>query len=336
MFDIYDDQGKLLKDHFPNANELPDFVRQGLRQFKFGEKLASVEFALSVPTGGGMKNIYPIANDALTAVSCFYFEHTHQGLPANLQKAAAIKLSEACERFGVQTTEKVAELSTDYQVPAASATPALKKPFQEQGVEGSSLFPLSTPEQVKVASDLFDRVVQKLHPEERRQFSQNLIRKTAELNLPAPRQAFRWGGNNLSKLAAIDALEKRAQFMTEDQLRLLRKASDTIINMHPDKVAELLYSLDEELGLESMWGKNVPDPRAIYEQLDTPGTVKVAGLEMPTELWHDACDKGLLDVFEDGVKQSLREHPDLIDRYGDGPVKAHILGTLESMGYLAQ
>jgi hypothetical protein len=243
-------------------------------------------------------------------------------------------LLEACSQFEVEPTEKIAELASEYQEQKVAAIP-LQKPFQSQGIAGSSLFPLGTPEQVKTASIVYDKILNKLHPDQRREFSQNLMQKAAEFGVELPPHVERWGGDRLSVLAVQEALEKRASYMSEDQLMLLRKSADRISELHPDKVAELLEDMDTDLGIDTLWGREIPDPRAIYESTKVASMVKVAeGAEIPREWWDQACEQGVLGALDPSLQGALKRNPELLNQYEGHPVHEHILGGLESMGMI--
>ena len=337
MYDIYDDNGALLRKFYPNQEELPDFIKEsGLPNPKDFQKWGSEAFAVQVPLRDGVRDAYPIMNDAAAAISAFYFDHTHQNLPPELRKVAAENILRACNDFGVELDPdfEVVQAGSDYQAKDASATP-LKKPFQSQGLEGTPWFPLELPEQVKLAAELFPVIIKKLAPGERVQFSQNLLTKCAENGVPTPAMIGFWAGTELSSAAAMEALEKRAQFMNEDQLQLLHRVAGQISVMAPEKVASILESLDSELGLESLYDSVLPDPQAIRQipQAPTP-MAKFANIELPMDQWSQACDAGLLDVFEPALQNELKQNPQTLDHYAGTPVMHHVVGGLEDLGLI--
>lgn len=331
MFDIYDDAGALLKRLYPDVSQLPKFVLMGQpRQFDL-PKYASDDFAVAVPLHDGIKYAYPLMTPGATAVSCLYFEHTHQNLPADLRKEAATRLLEACDHHSLEVTEKVAELATEYQ--EEEKTASFKTRFPDQGIEGTPWFPLSTAEQVKLATDLYPQIIRKLAPSERREFTLNLQKQASAHGLGMPDTAAQWGGNVLAKGLVLDGVEKRASMMNPQQAELLRGAIDQILVMSPEKVASVFEQLDQELGFDVLWDTKLRDPQAIHGFSEPEvELVKFAEFEMSREHWDAACDAGLLDVFEDDTKRALRQHPEVLDEYTGTPVLQHILDGLESLG----
>lgn len=337
MFDIYDDRGALLKQCYPRTGDLPDWVAAGLRGVGFSDrgKLAANDFAVTIPLQNGVRHAYPVCNDAFTAVSCLYFDHTHASLPADLQKVAATNLLRACEDFGIEPTETLTKLASGYQEDRVPTTGA-RSPFRDQGISGSQMFPISTPEQVKLAADLFDQIIAKLPPDGRREFSQNLMQKAAEFRIDLPVSVQRWGGSRMSGAAVLDAIEKRAYLMSENQRELLRRATAKILEMDSEKVAELLESIDTDLGIETLWGTQIPDPRAIYTEPRVENTVKIAGIDLPREYWDDAVSKGILSNLDAGLQSAIARNPGLLADHDGHPVQEHILDGLESLGLIVR
>lgn len=337
MLDIYDDKGALLRKYYPSKEDLPDwFVKSGIPAYDM-QKFASSDFAVTVPLRDGIKYAFPIMNDAATACSVLYFDHTHKNLPESLQKKAAAALLEACDRFNIEATETITKLATDYQEKTHNAN-LTKKPFLSQGIAGSQMFPLSTPEQVKIACDVFPQIMLKLSPDERREFALNLQEKIAEFGVELTEEQYvlinRWGGDRLSKSAAWLAIEKRAELMSESQRQLLYKAANNILDMDPDSVSKFLTKLDSELGLEFLYDRKIPDPQSIHEK--SPEKVAMAkiaeGVEIPMEWWKSAVDQGALDAFSPPLREILKSKPDMLLNYQDTPVYEYVIDRLVDLG----
>lgn len=339
VLDMYDDRGAFLLENFPRRGDLPDWVLNGLQgaDFSDSQKLAADDFALQLPLKGGMRSAFPIYNDAVTAISCLYFDEYHENLPPAYQKQAAAALMGACDRFDVEAPEKVAELSKEYQVAEKSASQPKnasvsgKNGNSKTASMGSLLEAMDNPAFLKKASDNYGMVMRKFAPDARREFSQQFIVKCAEHKVAVPQEAYLWGGENLSRAGIMLALEKRAAFLDEGQLSLLRSAADKIYEMHPDKVAELLTTMDTELGLDALWDTKIPDPMSIFERSKVAEVmVKVAGLELPQGVWDSAVEAGVLDAFDPRLKAQLSRNPELLN--SSPALEDHVRSGLESLG----
>ena len=105
--------------------------------------------------------------------------------------------------------------------------------------------------------------------------------------------------------------------------------------MSGEKIAEFFGELDESLGLDALYDRGIPDPQAIHDKVaEVQSMVKIAEYDIPTDVWNAACDGGLLDVFDENVRHSLRQSPEVLAKYSGTPIEEHILSGLEGFGVI--
>jgi len=109
VLDWYDDKGDMLKEKFPNIDDLPPIIKQANIRPK--EKLANEEFALVAIDGGQVLRKYACHDPGTTAMSVIYFMDNHDKLPAEAQKIAAANLVDACLSYRITPPIKLVKMS---------------------------------------------------------------------------------------------------------------------------------------------------------------------------------------------------------------------------------
>lgn len=113
VLDFYDDpQGRVLKETFPNASGLPDAVKEAhfLSEAE-RDVLRDEAYALVLVNEGKVLRKFACVDAGNTALSALYFMKTHESLPPEAVKVAAVNLADACEEFdlpGADTLMKIA------------------------------------------------------------------------------------------------------------------------------------------------------------------------------------------------------------------------------------
>lgn len=192
-----------------------------------------------------------------------------------------------------------------------------------------TIFPLNTRDQVEKCASNFHTVVQKIPVLERRGFAQELLDKTAEFDVPAPADIQRYAGTSVSELLVREALDKRAGFLTEDQLNSLYANYGKIASLPVEEAVEFLVRLDESLGIDCLEGRRITDPAAIFTTPQKVATVKIADMELPAAHWESFCSSGALDILPDDLQSAVAADPSLLETYIDHPVMNHIAQALQ-------
>jgi hypothetical protein len=92
--DYFDDKGALIKEKFPQVDQLPDVIKTA--NVKPQEQLPDEAFALVALDGGHVLRKFACVDPGTTAMSVMYFMENCDKLPEGAVKTAARNLFEAC------------------------------------------------------------------------------------------------------------------------------------------------------------------------------------------------------------------------------------------------
>jgi len=334
LLDMYDDRGALLQQYFRRNEDYPEEVqRSGMPKTASLDDFGPEDYAVMVPMKDHIKPTFPIMDEGATMLSCLYFEHTHSNFPNDtLRKTAAVNLRKACDQFDLDPTPMVTKFAAEYQeTPRLSS---LRIPYPDQAIQGTSFFPVSTPEQIKTASSNFDKIMRKLDSFERREFALNLEKAAAEHELDMPENISNWTGNQVDLMGFMEAIEQRVARVPYEIGVVLRKTADEAANLPADEAANFLRTIDEEFGLEPLWDREIRDPESIRAFAPAaPAVVKIADMEIPRDQWETACrDFDILAPFEPSVQQELLKNPEVLEHYKDHPIAGYIVERLQELG----
>lgn len=119
VIDCYDDP------KFMSSHHVQGFVGRELLPAELLEKLADRDFAVKITDGNVTVRKFPIYNEFITKVSCAYAVDSWSLLPAEIQKVAAARLSQACRKYdlGIPDQISAAEKTAGYHVRIQHETP---------------------------------------------------------------------------------------------------------------------------------------------------------------------------------------------------------------------
>lgn len=95
------------------------------------DKLPDDCFAVKIASRVGYKRRFPVYNEAITKVSCLYFDNHYGELPPEIQAAAGYHLNKACDKYGIEKRAAVARHTTEVspvveRVTSRSSEPVIK------------------------------------------------------------------------------------------------------------------------------------------------------------------------------------------------------------------
>jgi len=283
ILDLYDDlSGKQLKDI---AQSAPSFVKQAqVAKRDEARALPSDAFALHALTKEGSRLLkFPMHTQADTWLSCAYFEKNAHKLPRQAARIAATHLKVACEKFTLEPNKAIADLASK-ESPRSNLyveeMDGLRKvasvnPIEDRTSEGAfalnGRYPLNHVGHVKRASAYFKEHFGTFSPSERREYSQNVLKKASDFGLDTSEEEF----SQLQKVAGVDYGDR-----LEGQINLRRKIVDGDIeatislekvanareSIDADKFVNLLSAWDLENGMDRTYGTSIIDPyQATFE-----------------------------------------------------------------------
>lgn len=235
VVDQYDDSGALLRKTFAGRGTPPVIAASlnAVDAVKHPE-----DYALVVKTASGLQYKYPCVDAGNTVASALYLaEHGH-GLPPELEKVAAAKITEALVSFGFDAPddlEKVAAADLAYD-PAAD----------EHSLR--ALFGFSEDDMFEEAAGELDN----LSPGGKRRVAMQV--KEAGVLSDYRGDTF---GTNLPL-----ALDIRAMRVAHDAEALVALVAlkEKRASVTPEVFAEELYTFDIDHGLTHKYGTTLPDP----------------------------------------------------------------------------
>jgi len=178
-------------------------------------------------------------------------------------------------------------------------------------------YPLTSMDQVKMASAYFEENARAFTPEERREFAYNLCKRAEELGFPEwlGEEARAYGGDPVTDLDQIkQAFHARQEFLPERGVRLLDTLEPKLAYLSPQDRYEALSKIDQGFGMERLYGRFMEDPyRSLTQKWASNAgfSDEVAGIVvLESELRHLAAQRKVLrENFSDDIADRMAKDP---------------------------
>lgn len=308
----------------------PDFINDRRKMAMIEGKLLPFEkhaglpdeaFALLVEGRTGLFRRYPIYSKTAAAVSVAYFDEHHQNLHPALQQSAAVRLTEACEHYGLPTPEsfgKLAEQSTPQSsrvVRASELTSSEQTSFMSKKAALGNLR--------RQYEDRF----REMSSHERIERATLLCKVAKQLNIEMPTRVVDYAEKKDFGPLFKQAVHARSNYMLRSRGNKI--AAFELVNMmkhaSPKEAIDLMEAFDVKHGLENNYVNFVDPVRAVYggqkiafSAMGTPKddirayTYQTIVLQYEKDLRRALTEKGL---------SSLKADPDAFYRNASPAVK---------------
>lgn len=123
-------------------------------------------------------------------------------------------------------------------------------------------YPLDGYDQVKMASTYFEEHQNEMPVEVRRVYCQNMVKRADELGIRMSETAQKYASSRFANSTEIDiALAARQNCISkEDHRQILQKVAEARSHLFPEQFAELLLQFDKMANIDSLYGREIPDP----------------------------------------------------------------------------
>lgn len=124
-----------------------------------------------------------------------------------------------------------------------------------------SMYPLDGYDQVKAAAQYFDEWHGRLTPDQRREFSVNLVKRAHVLRIPVSDTIEKYAATTYAKTAELDAaIEARRNVLTDDtMLDVLDKVASQRPSISPETYSMLLNEFDKLAEIDHLYDRHIPD-----------------------------------------------------------------------------
>lgn len=225
IVDHTDDHGRLLQKTF-SGKEVPGIIK--VAADISNAKPFAEDYGLVVTTPVGNQYRYPLVDAGNAVKSAIYFGEYGSSLPADLQKTASARISEALRKFGY---EPPAELTK-----VASAGLAQQRLSDELAF--AKLFGFDEDAQFEQLDGAFDG----LSPRGKIRMAMTVKEASATV------------GRNFAPSMDIRRLH------VSDEAELEINELEKLASGRPDVLAEAVYAFDVKHNITHMYGKRIPDP----------------------------------------------------------------------------
>jgi hypothetical protein len=272
VIDFADDVTKgILKLAGPNVPEA--VLSQAVLTPEERDALPAEDFALVILTKESHElKKFPICDQGSTWLSCHYFQHTNDNLPAGAMKIAASNLEKACAVFGLAVPAIVKQAAVSgiqsnlYEEATAKREDKLVKVAYEKNSDHyfalGTRYPMPTAEFVKKAEAYFDREWRNFHDaSDRYEFAHNVAARAKELGMPVESPHIKkyasdkFGSEVTTQLNLRKGLVDGRQDMTSAIDKLASHAGSA----EADTFAKTLHMFDKKAGLEKYYDKHIKD-----------------------------------------------------------------------------
>lgn len=186
-------------------------------------------------------------------------------------------------------------------------------------------YPIDTFEQVKQASVYFNEYHRMMEPEDRREYSANLLARASDLNVKMPDLIHQYGSTKYASDHGVSmALESRLQYLEPEDQQILNKLASIRASMQPDEFANALSDFDHYAGLQNVYGSHIPDAF-----MSTFGILKTAASDSDEDHNWSEMVAGQFLVTSDALKSFALRHrksllklfaEDMVDEFQKEPV----------------
>lgn len=302
VLDHYDDGGLLLRKEFTERG-VPPIIKVAADLSNVHTKQDS-DYALVVDTSRGKAHKLPIVDAGNTIASAMYFSEHGHSLPADLQKEAAAKLTDALVSFGFTPPEDLTK------------TAALDLGYSGEGDTQSleALFGVENDDQYEVVKDAFDSCSPRgkrrlmLQVKEAGAFNGLLTEEMEDYARTELGSDFRVGMDT-RKLAVMEN-----SGIEEIEALLVKSAS-----ADPEQLAEDLADFDIRHNITHLYNRVILDPyqtvygTTIEKQASSTQPLEIGGREYaPDDIisWTNSGGSDrLVDSFGEGFAQEFTTDP---------------------------
>jgi len=345
VLDFYDDMGGTLKELIPDQSLIPDFVKTASAVSRDAHPN---QFAVVMVDGDKTIPRYPISDAGNAWLSSVYFHGTHEALPGDAQKTAAVMLKMAMESYGMPVTDLIEKLAESEDIatnvvdisrhrPAAVIRPTTQDADAraevqyalEETASGEKLYPLKDAENAEAAEKYFDTEKHKFTFRQRREFAVKTAAAKGRAGLPvgAGIASYASPGYSDQLQAFIDVRHHYLMDMNDpDAVSLLEKVAAAKDHLDPETFAQTLETFDRDCGLDKAWNSHIPDPwystffmrptqfgMSKTASSDAPSKILKAGVERTTDadICHlaEKCPELVEQAFGAKVRQGFCKNP---------------------------
>lgn len=245
---------------FINDRQKMAMIEGKLLPFEKHASLPNEAFALLVEGRTGLFRRYPIYSKTATAVSSGYFDEHFQDLHPSLQQAAAVKLAEACEYYGVpkpKAFSKIAEKGVPQAGRVVRAADLTDTEHSTYLSKKAALYSLQ-----RQYEDRFREMTNG----ERVERATTLCKIAKQLNVEMPSRVVDYAEKESFGPLFKRAVEARARYMRDS--RGDKVAAYEVLSMaktaSPQEAVDLLEAFDNKHYLTDNYSNLVDPVRAVY------------------------------------------------------------------------
>lgn len=306
VLDWHDDQGETFKAVLEKHPDAPEWVKTA--SILPREQLTPEDFALHLLDRGYSYHKYACYDPTSTMLSCIYFEKHGSKLPLEARKTAAVRLVDACTRFGHRPPSALKKLAS---LEATSERPLVKTALPQQDgdyavvTEQGRFYPIDSWDRVKVAERYFLEEGVRMAPHTRRQYAEKLAAKATEIGFPLNEKVAEHGSKTWAPADNVEAsICARKTASDENGRAFLDELFEKRASIGPELYAECLRHYDVDHGLDSLWGRTIPDPWESTFGIDkTAEVIWESGTERLT-------DSQLFNLAKNGIETFIQQFSD--------------------------
>ena len=210
VFDVYDDtNGDTLRTVIPDAESVPDFVKEAERITPDrAQALPDDAYSLVMIDGGRKLKKYASVDKGNTALSVLYLLKQAHLLPEVAVKIAATNLIEACNRFELDVPEELVKAASTgiSGVSGGSQQPYLQKELNK-AIEARTTFPTPEPQRESRVNPMLGQGTGK-DPDVKKRTNVDSIDTTNYLNTPSGPGGVEETGTAVEKVAHARAVRE--------------------------------------------------------------------------------------------------------------------------------
>ena len=250
------------------------------------EDLDDLDFALSYITKTASKiNEFPINNSLNARVSSLYFDKKANAFPERALDIAALNISKACDKFGIEVSEAIklaASRCPEYIITniyvETNEEPMVNKRIKVASTEQSKYYyalvkqagdgklnaqyAMPDASYIKTASDYFDKHCKSFSVPDRHKYASNVYKRSAELGAEVTSEnILKYAGVSFNSNVGDAILLRKTLLDTGSEMaNAFDKLASYQGTTNPDTFANVLFELDKKAGLDRYYGSYLPDP----------------------------------------------------------------------------
>lgn len=287
MKDIYTDNGTLLREKFPQIEDVPTLLKEAVDLRDIRAAMADGDFALTMDG----ERLWPLADAGNVALSTIYFLETSSDLPAEMRKAAAARLADACTAFDILPPEPLVKLA--------------------EGVEEPPTVDVDSPAAVSTKLAHFAEHFKEYSPPQRHEVAVALASQAAGHKLEPPAVIAKYAAVTLAEDFPLHIRARLSLLPEDSQCKelyeyLLAKAAETSV----DELAEALYEVDKAAEVTPHYDSRLADPFAATHgvTIAAPRTVHMGDTQLD-EAAIRKCAAAHAGELSEEAKQAFASDP---------------------------